>query len=252
MYVTKKVAFPLLHFQGFASSTTTNNLGYSLMKQWLLVCAILCLSIGAFAQQSYVPRYDAFTGFSYLDSPKMNLAQRGFNGEFGVNVNRWLALGVDYSVFTGPSSLLPSELDPSIQAQLAGFPLPPGYALSVPFDARTQTISAGPQVNIRKLQWVTFFVRPALGILHEQVTARPSDPIQTAVVGALVPSGKKSDTTIFYGFGGGFDINASKHVAFRFASDFVHVNLFDGFLKEGRNSVRVSVGPTYHWGKNVE
>ncbi len=222
------------------------------MKRWLLLGVILCLSVGAFAQQSYVPRFDAFTGFSYLATPKMNLAQRGFNGEFGVNVNRWLALGMDYSVLTGHSSLTPAELTPEIQGQLSGLVRPPGYVLAVPFDAKTQTFSAGPQVNIRKLEKVTFFVRPALGLIHEAVTARPADPIQTAVVGALVPGGKKSDTTVFYGFGGGLDINASKHVAFRMAADFVHVFLFEGFLAEPRNSVRVSVGPTFRWGKNVE
>lgn len=222
------------------------------MKLWLLALLTTFLSISALGQQDYVPRYDAFTGFSYLASPKMNLDQRGFNGEFGVNVNRWLALGADYSVFTGHSSLSPSELAPSIQAELSTLPLPPGYVLAVPFNATTSTFSAGPQINIRKLRPITWFVRPALGILHEHVTARPTDPIQTAVVGALVPGSQKSDTTVFYGAGTGFDWNASKHVGIRIAADFVHVNLFDGFLKEARNSVRISIGPTWRWGKNVQ
>lgn len=228
------------------------------MKRVLLIGVILFLSLGAVAQQSYVPRFDAFTGFSYLATPKMNLAQRGFNGEFGVNVNRWLALGADYSVFTGHSSLSPGELTPELQQNLglllqqSGITLPPDYVLAVPFNATTQTFSAGPQVNFRKFEKFTIFVRPALGLMHEQVTARPADPIQDAIVAALVPGNTKSDTTIFYGFSGGFDVNATKHVGLRFAADFVHVNLFDGFLKEGRNSVRVSVGPTWRWGKNVE
>jgi hypothetical protein len=222
------------------------------MKLWLLALLTTFLSISAVAQQDYVPRYDAFTGFSYLDSPKMNLAQRGYNEEFGVNVNRWLALGADYSFFTGHSSLAPSELATSIQAQLAHLTLPPGYVLMVPFDATTSTYSAGPQINIRKFKPVTIFVRPALGILHEHVTARPADPIQTAVVTALVPGSTKSDTTVFYGASAGFDWNATRHVGIRVAADFVHVNLFDGFLKEPRNSVRVSIGPTWRWGKNVK
>src|SRR5262249_52769509 len=33
---------------------------------WLFPCAV-------FAQQEYVPRYDAFAGFAYLNSPKLNL-----------------------------------------------------------------------------------------------------------------------------------------------------------------------------------
>ena len=222
------------------------------MKLWLLALLTTFLSVSALAQQDYVPRYDAFTGFSYLASPKMNLAQRGYNQEFGVNVNRWLALGGDYSVFNGHSSLAPSELASSIQGQLAHLTPPPGYVLSVPFEARTSTYSVGPQFNIRKLKPVTFFVRPALGILHERVRAKPVDAIQTAVVAALVPGGTKSDTTVFYGGSGGFDWNATKHVGIRVAADFVHVNLFDGFLKEPRNSVRVSIGPTWRWGKNVQ
>jgi hypothetical protein len=222
------------------------------MRLWLLALLITFLSISALAQQDYVSRYDAFTGFSYLASPKLNLAQRGFNGEYGVNVTRWLALGGDYSIFTGHSSLFPSELAPTIQVQLGNLVLPPGYVLSVPFDATTSTYSAGPQINFRKFKPVTIFVRPALGVLHEHVTARPADPIQTAVVAALVPGGSKSDTTIFYGAGVGFDWNATRHVGIRVAADFVHVNLFDGFLKEPRNSVRVSIGPTWRWGRNVQ
>jgi hypothetical protein len=222
------------------------------MKRWLLCLLTLFLSASALAQQDYVPRFDAFTGFSYLASPKLNLAQRGFNGEFGVNVNRWLALGGDYSVFTGHSSLSPSELAPSIQSRLSSLQLPAGYILSVPFNATTSTYSAGPQINIRKFKPVTWFIRPAFGILHEHVLAKPSDPIQTAVVAALVPGSTKSDTTIFYGAGTGFDWNATHYVGIRVAADFVHVNLFDGFLKEPRNSVRVSIGPTWRWGKNVQ
>lgn len=228
------------------------------MKRSLL-CFVLLFSLGAFAQQSYVPRYDAFTGFSYLHSPKINLAGRGFNGELGVNVRRWLALGGDFSVFGGHTSLFPNELTPQLQQQLLGMlsqlppgTIPPGYVLRVPIDTATYTYSAGPQVNFRHFEKVTIFVRPALGAMHEAVTARPEDPIQTAIVSALTTNGKKSDTVVFYGVGGGFDINATKHVGLRLGLDFVHTNLFEGFLAEGRNSVRMSIGPTWRWGKNVE
>ena len=214
----------------------------------------LFLPLLGFAQQDYVGRFDAFTGFSYLASPKMNLYQRGFNGEFGVNATRWLALGVDYSILKGNSSILPKELDPTVQSHLAAFaPLfPAGYQLYVPFAATTQTYSAGPQVNFRHWKPVTIFVRPALGAIHESVTPKPMDPIQGAVVGALAPSGHKRDTTYFYGVGGGLDVNATKHVGLRVGVDFVHTFLFEGFLAESRNSVRISVGPTFRFGKNVQ
>jgi hypothetical protein len=238
----------LVHSRRFDQKFTKINME-NLMKR-LLVLALLLLSMSAFAQQSYVPRYDAFTGFSYLNSPKLNLVGRGFNGEFGVNVNRWLALGGDYSVFQGHSSLFPKDLTPALQQQLAGLPLPPGF--QVPFDATTSTYSAGPQFNLRHFSKVTFFVRPALGVLHEAVTARPSDPLQTLIVANLVPSGKKSDTVVFYGAGGGFDLVPAKHVGLRVGFDYVHVNLFEGFLGESRNSLRMSIGPTWRWGRNVE
>jgi hypothetical protein len=218
----------------------------------LLLFVLLAVSCFLQAQQDYVGRYDGFTGYSYLASPKLNLAQRGFNGEFGVNVTRWLAIGGDYSIFTGHSDLNSTDLTNELQAQLGAI-LPPGTVLSVPFDATTQTFSAGPQVNIRHWKPVTFFVRPALGALHEDVTLKPGDPLTAAIVAGLVgPSGKKSDTVVFYGFGGGMDLNASKHFAIRLAADFVHTHLFEGLLREGRNSVRMSIGPTFRFGKNVE
>ncbi len=221
----------------------------------LVVCVLmLFVSLAARAQQEYVSRFDAFTGYSYFTSPKLNLVERGWNGEFGVNITRWLALGGDFSVFVGHSSLHTSDLNPRQQAKLAPFLplLPPGFVISAPFDSTTYTFSAGPQINIRKLSAVTFFVRPALGGIHEKVTLKPDNPITAQLVGALVSSPKQSDTVVFYGFGGGFDLNATRHVALRLASDFVHLNLFSDLLNGGRNSVRFSVGPTFRWGKNVE
>ncbi len=99
---------------------------------------------------------------------------------------------------------------------------------------------------------MTLFVRPDLGAIHEMATLKPVDPIQTLIVGALAPGGKKSDTTYFYGVGGGFDLNASKHVAVRVTVDYVHTFLFDDLLANARNTVRISVGPTFRFGKNVE
>src|SRR5262249_30999448 len=90
-----------------------------------LAFLVLMLSSAATAQQDYVPRFYAFTGFSYLNSPAINLAERGFNAEFGVNVNRWLALGADYSIFTGHSTIFPKDLTPALQQQLA-LVVPPG------------------------------------------------------------------------------------------------------------------------------
>lgn len=222
------------------------------MKSLLTALAALFLCSAAVAQQDYVPKYDLFLGYSYFESPKLNLAERGFNGEFGVNVNRWLALGVDYSYLTGHSDITPSELLPSIQAQLA--PVLPllGPNPAVPFDSITYTFTAGPQINFRQLKWITFFVRPAIGGIHERATLTPKSPILALVVKQLSPTGKESDLEPFFGAGGGFDINASKHLGIRVGVDVVHTKLFKDLLAEGRNSVRVSIGPTIRFGKNVE
>jgi opacity protein-like surface antigen len=228
----------------------------------MLLFLVLLIPANMWAQQAqpYVGRFDAFTGFSYMASPDFNLYQRGFNGEFGVNVTRWLALGGDFSVLDGNTSLFPSELKPSLQAELGAElqqlaqlgAIPPGYVLYVPFNAKTYTYAAGPQINFRQLKAVTFFVRPDLGAIHEDARLHPRDQIQTLVVQALAPGGNKTDTTYFYGVGGGFDINASKHVALRVTVDYVHTFLFDDLLKDSRNTVRLSVGPTFRFGKNVE
>jgi hypothetical protein len=221
------------------------------VKTLSLFIAFTCLSAFAFAQQDYVPRYDTFAGFSYLNSPKLNLAERGFDGEFGINLNRWLAMGGDYSIFTGHSDIHATDLKPAFQAQLV--PLLPllGPNPAVPFDSTTYTFTFGPQINFRQMKWITLFVRPAIGGMHETATLKPNTPILALVTAQLAPSGKKTDLKPFYGIGGGFDLNATKHIGIRVAADFVHVNLFDDLLKEGRNSLRLAVGPTFKFGRNV-
>ena len=221
------------------------------MRRVFFVLVVLSLASVGFAQQDYVSRYDLFAGFSYLSSPKLNLVERGFNTEFGVNATRWLALGVDYSYFTGHSTLFPQDLTTALQLQLATI-VPPGVPVSVPFDSITYTFTAGPQFNYRGIKWVTLFARPAIGGMHERATLKPQTPLTTLLVAQLVPGGKKSDLEPFFGVGGGFDLNASRRLGIRVAFDYVHVNLFDGFLKDSRNSLRISVGPTLRFGRNVE
>jgi len=215
----------------------------------LFATCLLLASTVAFAQDT-VPRYDVFTGFSYLSTPKLNLFQRGFNGEAGINVRRWVSLGGDFSVFTGHSSLTAAELDPRQLAPLAGL-VPPSVlaGVSVPFDATTYTFTAGPQFNYRHWSAITPFIRPAIGGIHEHVTVKPNTPLTTALVGLLIPSGEKSDTTVFWGVGGGFDLNPTRHVGVRLAADFVNLKLFSGLLKDRRNAVRFSIGPTFRWGE---
>src|SRR5512147_2915495 len=174
----------------------------------VVVLLILFLPSLVYSQQAYVGRFDGFGSYSVFSSPRLNLTARGFNGEFGVNVTRWLAMGFDMSVFDGHTSLTTKQMNPDITKQLAPLlsTLPAGTSIGVPYNARIYTYSAGPQINIRKLKLVTFFIRPALGALHADVTARPNNAISTLLVNNLLGSDPKAkDTVVFYGFGGGID-----------------------------------------------
>jgi len=222
---------------------------------------VLVASLSGLAQQNYVGRWEVYTGYAFFDTPSLNLFQNGFNGQVGTNVKPWLALGFDFSVFQGSNSITPGMLNNGVQQELtktitegieAGL-IPPTYRLTgVPSSSTTYTYSAGPQINIRHFQQVTFFVRPALGALHESASLSPSDPVTKALVGGLVGSSlHKTDTVVFYGFGGGMDFNLSQHVSISTAADFVHYDMFSGLLNGGRNTVRFSVGPKFHFGENI-
>lgn len=211
------------------------------------LCLLFIVAIGfvlsVSAQQRPVNRYDLFTGYSHLTSPSVNLDQNGFNTSFGVNVNRWLALGADFSWFTGDGAIPVSDTKVFDTIK----PFLGGTNPKVPFSAHTYTFAAGPQINIRHFEKVMFFVRPGLGLLHERAKPVISPALEPLL--PLVPGLKPemNDTVVFYGAGGGFDINASKNVGFRFSVDFVHTSLFSDLL-QGRNAVRFSVGPTWKWG----
>jgi Outer membrane protein beta-barrel domain len=220
------------------------------MRRSLIVVVFvsLCLSLStpATAQQTEVNRFDLFTGYSHLSSPSVSLQQNGFNTSFGVNVRRWVALGGDFSVFTGNGSI--NFADTKIASQIAAI-VPPGLTVPpIPFSATTYTFAAGPQFNYRHFEKVTFFARPGLGGLHER--AQLHVPASLLPLLPLIPglSTKLTDTVVFYGFGGGVDLNASKHVGVRFSVDFVHTSLFSNLLNS-RNAVRFSVGPTWKWGE---
>lgn len=209
----------------------------------LVVIAIAGFTVPSAAQQT-VNRFDLFTGYSHLSSPGVSLEQTGFNTSFGVNVKRWLALGADFSIFTGDGSI--KIADTKIAGEVGPL-LPPGLTNpQIPFSANTYTFAAGPQINIRHFNKVMFFVRPGLGVLHEHAVLK--GPLAAGLSPVLGISLVQKDTTYFYGVGGGFDVNASKHVGLRVSVDFVRTPLFSSLL-DTRNAVRVSVGPTFKWGE---
>ena len=222
--------------------------------------AVIALATPTFGQQTQVERYDLYSGFTAFSTPHLNLTERGYNFQAGINWRSWLATGFDFAYVSGHSSLIPSMLKPSLAAQINGEiaaleaaqQLPPGYMLSVPTDSTTQTFAAGPQFSYRRWNAVTLFARPSLGAVHQTATPHPNpaDPFAVAISHELAPSGKKTDWQGFYGFGGGIDWNLSPHFAIRTQTDIVYWTLFNDLL-DGNWTVRYSVGPTLRFGGNI-
>jgi hypothetical protein len=226
------------------------------MRRSILILLLLLLSLSVVTclaqKQEYVAQYDAYFGFAYLTTPNMNLAQRGWQGQFGYNYRRWVALGFDTSYFGGGSSMTLPMLNNATLAKLAPYAplLPPGFA--VPYTANTYTITGGPQFNYRGFKYVTLFFHPDIGAMHMSVTAQPTSPLMGAIVkGLLGPSMSTSQWVGFYGVGGGFDVNVSKHVGIRLQSDWVYTALFDDILRNPQYTWRMSASPTFRFGKNV-
>jgi hypothetical protein len=232
--------------------------------KWTLVlmftAASLFMTPAASGQQEYVSRYDAFAGYTFLDSPHVGLFENGFQFQAGVRPKTWYSLGFDYSISAGDLTLTPNLLTTALQQQLAaqlqqlaaaGL-LPAGFTLSVPAHSRTQTFAAGPQLAYRHFSRITLFVRPSIGAIHEVATPHPTNAIAAAIAKQLVPSGQKTDWTGFYGFGGGADVLFSKHVGLRVQADLVYDHLFSDLLKDGRLTARFSIGPCFNFGKNIK
>jgi hypothetical protein len=224
-----------------------------------LFCLAILLPPRVFAQQDYVGRFDLYNGFTWFDSPSANLEERGYHLQAGINAKSWLALGFDYSVATGNLTITPDLLKPSLQTQIAAQlaaleaagAIPAGYQLALGAGSTTQTFAAGPQLEYRHFQHVTLFIRPSIGAIYESVTLHPHDAVTTAIVSQLAPSGMKTDWEAFYGVGGGVDLNFARHASIRLQADFVHNDLFTDILKSSRNTVRLSIGPALHFGKNI-
>jgi len=228
--------------------------------RWAAVLLLQCLLAAvALGQQTYISRFDQFDGYTYLNSPLVSLAENGYHTQFGVRPVPWLAVGFDYSVARGDLTLTPNLLVPSLQQSLGAElqqlvllgALPPTYKLVVPASSLTQTFAGGPELLFHHFKAVTIFVRPSVGVIHETATPKLTDQIEMGIVQALAPTGKKTDHVIFYGAGGGIDLNFSKHVILRIQADFVRDHLFSDLLASSRNTVRLSIGPAFEFGKNI-
>jgi hypothetical protein len=224
-----------------------------------LMLALAGNVVSGHAQQSFVSRYDVYTGFADLYSPELGLNQPGFHTQAGLNMRPWYSMGFDYSVASGSEVLRPDLLPTALQQEIsvaiqeyeaAGI-LPSGYQLAIPADAFTQTFAAGPQLMYRHYTKATFFIRPSLGALRERATPHPTDPFSTSIAEQLAPSGSKLDWTGFYGVGAGTDFAVTKHIGIRAQLDAVYNHPFNDILENGRWTLRYSVGPSFHFGHNV-
>ena len=232
------------------------------LSRIIILAIFVCLiTAAAFPQQEYVGKFDVYGSYSFLTTPKLNLFERGFHTQVGYNWKRWLALGADFSVFDGHSSIFPHMLAPAKQQQLGGAvkqlvlagQIPQTYVLYMPFEVRTYTFTMGPQINFRQLKYVTFFLHPSIGGLHQDTQLNPKDPVQTLIATGLIGSSHKTDDLVpFFGVGGGFELNVHKHMSLRFTTDIVNTGLYSNMLDGRQMDYRFSVGPAFHFGKNVE
>lgn len=226
---------------------------------FILTLALLILTSTGFGQQTFVSKYDLYTGYAFLNSPRINLFQNGTQIQVGMRPRTWLSMGFDYSLTKGnleiTPELLPTDLQTRLGAQLGALAaagrLPAGYHLSVPATSTTQTFAMGPQLAYRHFRRVTLFVRPSMGAIHEKAIPKPKDPIAAAIVAQLAPAGKKRDWQGFYGIGYGFDINLTNHFGIRTQGDLVWDHLFNDLLAQGRWTTRFSVGPCFNFGRNI-
>jgi len=224
----------------------------------ILVLLLLSTALPCFSQQTDIRQFVVFGAYTYLATPSLNLTQRGFDGDLGYNYRSWLSFGFDFGYYSGHSALFQNELSPAALAALAPLgPLPPGFG--VPYNASTQTYEAGPQLNYRHFKKVTFFVRPALGALHSNVKVSPAflaflnsagGPGTSTAFCGFVPC-SPNDLVPFYGFGAGISWEITPHFGLRATTDFAHYDFFSSLLNGGRNSVRVSIGPKFSFGKNI-
>jgi hypothetical protein len=225
----------------------------------LSIVALFLLAMPVVAQQTYVTRFDAFAGYTYLNSPAVSLPEHGAHFQVGVRPKTWVSFGFDFAVASGDLTLTPplllDSLQQSLGAQLGALAaagrLPANYSLSVRAHSQTQTFAAGPQFALRRWKPITLFLRPSIGIMRETATPKPADAIAKGIVAQLAPSGEKKDRVIFYGFGGGVDFNFTRHVALRVQADLVRDHLFDDLIKKSRGTVRFSFGPAFNFGKNI-
>jgi hypothetical protein len=207
-------------------------------------------------EPQYVGKFLIYSGFMFLDSPAIKLFEPGVHIQAGMRWSRHISLGFDYSRGTGSTIIGLSQATTAIQDKYG--PLVPilqqevpGFVAALPFASVTQTFTMGPEFPWRRWKRFTPYIRPSAGIINEIATSTTTDFLLKHIVEGIAPSGKEEEWTAFYGFGGGCALNISKHFSLVVQADLVHDHLFPDLLKNGRNTVRFSIGPGFQFGHNV-
>jgi len=215
-----------------------------------LACAVslfaLVFCISTFAQIE-IPQAQLTSSFSYLNTAKGAIDQRGFEISSGWNWTRWLTLGGDFCHYAGGGN---QWMDIAAQAPIGNL----GY-YHVPANFNTYTVAVGTKFLLRKNKYVVPFVRPGLGLVHESyvteqptLTGVPSQIAAPVAAGVAAEGGSKGEYRMFYGVGGGFEImNVVPHASIIMLADYLRTRLF----AEDLNSYRISAGLSWHFGSKT-
>jgi hypothetical protein len=185
----------------------------------------------------------------------------GIHLQAGMRWSRHISMGFDYSRGTGDTTIpislattaLQNEINPLIASAKQIGLIPQNYVAGLPISSVTQTITGGPEFPWRRWRRITPYIRPSCGFILEDATVRlaDADTLTKLLVKSIAPTGMKSDTVLFYGFGGGVAFMVTQHFGLIVQADFVHDHLFADLLQNGRNTVRFSIGPGVQFGHNV-
>jgi len=177
------------------------------MRKFFLTVAVLALS--SVAAKAQTPRVELFTGLSYgqfnpggfltesTSGVGRHFSMPGFEVTPQFNFSKWLGVVADVSVYGGTADV---DL--------------------VPEHARVYNYLVGPQLTARNIGPFNVFVRGLVGTSHSHVTfTSGGDPTIQML------NDQNKQTRLAYGFGGGIDLNASKHIALRLVQiDFLRNN----------------------------
>jgi len=198
----------------------------------IFVGSLLCVSAAA---QTEIAKAQFTTSFSYLNTARNSINQRGFEMSGGYNLLKWLTVGGDFCQYSGAGHQWTA--------------LPPGLGVSsvaIPFDATTYTMAVGTKFLLRRNKWVVPYVRPGLGLVHETATPKMPAGMPSSFQALLPPS--KGEWRMFYGAGGGVEIHhVVPHMAVIVVSDYLRARLF----AQDTNSYRISAGLSYLFGSKT-